>query len=64
MQKKGHIFEIVEPNLLQIKLMGLGVTNRMVDDSDFKWANFDCRFRSDWDFNNDFDWTIAISIKI
>ena len=44
------------------KLMRLGVTNRIANDSDFKPFNFDCLFRSDLDFNDEFELTIAISI--
>ena len=50
------------PHLISGKLMQLGVTNLMVDDSDFKLVDFDCRFRSDSDFNDEIESRIAISI--
>ena len=46
------------------KLMRLGVPNRIVNDMDFKPANFDRRFWCDSDFNNEIVSTIVISIKI
>ena len=48
---------------LPIKLMQLGIVNQIVDDSDFKLANFDHRIWSDSDFNDQIKSTIAISIK-
>ena len=45
------------------KLMRLWVTNRIVDDSDLKPANFDHWFRSDSDFNDKIEVMIAIWIK-
>ena len=45
-----------------IKLMRLGLTNRIVNDSDSKSIYFNRRFRSDSDSNDLFESTIAISI--
>ena len=42
------------------KLMQLGVTNLIVDNSDFKPADSDRRFWSDLDFNNEIELTITI----
>ena len=47
---------------VMIKLMRLGVTNQIVDDSDSKPVNFDRRFRSDSKSNDKFELTIAIWI--
>ena len=43
---------------LLCKLMGLGVPNRIIDNSDFKPADFDHRFQSNSDFNNEIVSTI------
>ena len=44
------------------KLMRLGVPNRIIDDSDSKPANLDCRFWSNSDFKGDFELTIMIPV--
>ena len=44
------------------KLMRLGVPNPIINDSDFKPANFDRQFRSDSDFSNEMVLTIVILI--
>ena len=44
---------------LPTKQMQLGVKNQIVDDSDFKPANFDRQFWSDSDFNNEIESMIA-----
>ena len=50
--------------LLLFKLMRLGLTKQIVDDSDFKPVDFNCRFQSDSKSNDKSKSTIAISIKI
>ena len=47
---------------ISTKLMRLGLTNWIIDDSDFKPVNFDRRFQSDSKSNDEFESTIAISI--
>ena len=48
---------------LWIKLMRLGVKNRIINNLDSKQANFDHQFRSDSDFNLKINSTIAVLIK-
>ena len=45
---------------VQTKLMGLEVTNQIVNNSDSKLADFDRRFGSDSKSNDEFESTIAI----
>ena len=49
--------------LLHDKVMRLGLMNRIIDDSDFKLVNFDCRLQSDSKSNDESELTIAISIS-
>ena len=55
-------FDVVNIDLLYHKLMPLGPTNPIVDDSDFKLSKFDSRFRSNSDSNEKIASTIAILI--
>ena len=50
-------------NTVSIKLMRLGVTNQMVDDSDSKPVNFNRWFWSDSKSNDGFESSIAILIN-
>ena len=49
------VFDMVFHQRAWAKLMWLGLTNRMVDDSDSKPADFDRRFRSDSRSNDVFE---------
>ena len=54
------IFPIIPWTSIDTKLMGLGLTNRIVDNSDFKLVDFDCWFPSDSKSNDESESTIAI----
>ena len=51
-----NISLLYEPwGLIHTKLMRLGLTNRIVDDSDFKPVDFDRRFQSNFKSNDGFE---------